>query len=45
MSRGWLYACACIVVPAAWGVLVAAVFNRIDRRRGRRDGRPVDYAI
>lgn len=45
MSRGWLYALACMVVPAVWGVVVAMVFTRWERRNGRRDGRPVDYAI
>lgn len=45
MSRGWLYALACVVVPAVWGVVVAAAFSRFDRRSGRRGGRPVDYAI
>jgi hypothetical protein len=40
-----MYALACVVVPAVWGVVVATVFTRWDRRSGRRDGRPVDYAI
>jgi hypothetical protein len=46
---GWLYAIACVVVPAAWGVAMFAVFNVFDRRRAaprdRQSRPPVDYSI
>jgi hypothetical protein len=38
--ESWLYIAACVVVPLAWGVIVAAVSRRIDdwAKRRRADG-------
>jgi hypothetical protein len=45
----WLYAAACVVVPAAWGVAMFYAFEAIDRRRRKRATRdappPIDYSI
>ena len=45
----WLYVAACVVVPAAWGVLMYFVFGALRRRRQRETTRPeqppVDYSI
>lgn len=44
-----LYALACVLVPAAWGVAMYHAFGWWERRRGRRAdadaGQPVDYSI
>lgn len=46
----WGYVAACVVVPAAWGVLSAWVFQRLDRRKQSLENEaarrpPVDYSI
>lgn len=46
----WLYAAACVVVPALWGGVAAWIFGRIDRKRlaksgTRREEAYVDYSI
>lgn len=43
MTTGWAYALLCVVVPGVWGLAMAALFSRWDRRSGRR--RRVDYSI
>jgi len=46
---GWLYAAACVAVPAVWGIIMYLAFNLVDRRH--RDERPdaelppIDYTI
>jgi hypothetical protein len=45
----WLFALACVVLPAGWGVLMYLVFGAVERRR-RRDATkdtlpPIDYSI
>lgn len=46
---GWLYAAACVVLPAAWGVAMYFAFGALERRRKRaatRDAEPpIDYSI
>jgi hypothetical protein len=43
----WLYAALCVVVPAAWGVIMYFLFGFVDRRRTARRGEapPIDYSI
>lgn len=44
----WFYVAACVLGPAAWGLLMYGLFNVIDRRRTRApkdDAPPVDYSI
>lgn len=47
--REWIYIAACLLVPAAWGVVSAHIFERIDRRKKLADDAarrpPVDYSI
>jgi hypothetical protein len=49
--RFFAYAVACVVLPAAWGVLMYYVFGLVQRRRERRHARdsgdppPIDYSI
>ena len=51
LGSGWLYAAACVVIPAAWGLAMAWLFGAVERRRKaaveRRDGDPppIDYSI
>lgn len=49
MIRSWLYALACVLVPAVWGGLMYLVFGWWRARRGtlppRREKPPVDYII
>jgi hypothetical protein len=46
-----LYALACVVVPAVWGVAMFYAFGFVDRRRRLRakpaeqDLPPIDYSI
>jgi hypothetical protein len=44
-----VYIAACIIVPAAWGVLMYVCFNAIDSRRlAQRQADappPIDYSI
>jgi hypothetical protein len=45
---GWLYTCACVLVPCGVGVLMYGAFEFWDRRRRRipKDRLPViDYII
>jgi len=39
----WLYAAACVVIPALWGLIMYAVFNRFHRKR--KQPPPIDYMI
>ncbi len=41
------YAAACVLLPAAWGVLMYYAFGFLQRRRERRSGEPppIDYLI
>ncbi len=43
----WLYLGTCLVVPAAWGVLSAWLFGRLDKRTSKVDDDRsiVDYII
>jgi hypothetical protein len=46
--NGWLHAALCVVVPAAWSVVLHAVLTRIEARRrrlDRGDAPPIDYSI
>ena len=41
------YVAACVLVPAAWGVLSVWLFRRLERRRAEtsRPAPPIDYSI
>lgn len=43
----WVYAFACVAVPAVWGVAMVSVFGWVEKRRKtkRASPPPVDYAI
>jgi hypothetical protein len=45
----WVYACICVLAPAAWGTLMYFVFGRLRRHarddRETNDVRPGDYVI
>jgi uncharacterized membrane protein len=46
VSTGWGYALLCVTVPALWGLVMVAVFERWERRYGRRSHRRrIDYSI
>jgi uncharacterized membrane protein len=45
VSAGWGHALLCVTVPALWGLVTVAVFERWDRRHGRRRRRRIDYSI
>jgi hypothetical protein len=46
---GWIYAALCVVVPAAWGIVMYFAFEAVDRRRRARMRKdlppPIDYSI
>jgi hypothetical protein len=44
----WLYAIVCVLVPAAWGLVMYHAFSFMDRRRMEAkpdDPPPIDYSI
>jgi hypothetical protein len=41
--KTWLYAAGCVVLPALWGLVMYAVFNRFQRKR--KHPPPIDYMI
>jgi len=40
MTRPWIYALACVLVPLLWGVGVARVFDWLEARARRAKERP-----
>jgi len=46
VNTGWGYALLCVTVPVLWALVMVAVFERWERRHGRRrHRRRIDYSI